>query len=95
MANSKDKFHLRRENRIYFLSEALDTIEYVCDITCKITVDKFRSCTSHNHKLSLFLCGTHHENWKYIALKPGDTLLSCFHMIVVQYHVLLKEMNNL
>ena len=45
-------------------------------------MDKFRS---------FFLCGKHHENWKYLVLKPGDTLLSCFHMIVVQYHILLER----
>ena len=56
-------------------------------------MDKFRSCTSHNW--SCFLCDKHHLNWKYIVLKHGDTLLQCFHMIVVQYHILLKKMNHL
>ena len=45
-------------------------------------MDKFRS---------FFLRGKHHENWKYIVLKPGDALLSCFDMIVVQYHILLER----
>jgi len=29
--------------------EALAATEYVCNIKYKITVDKFRSCTSHKH----------------------------------------------
>jgi hypothetical protein len=28
-------------------SGALAATEYICNIKCKITVDKFRSCTSH------------------------------------------------
>jgi hypothetical protein len=51
VANSKKKFHPRRENRIYLHFEALAATEYVCNIKCKITVDKFRSCTSHNFLL--------------------------------------------
>ena len=45
VANSKN-FH-PRENRIYLHFEALGAAEYVCNIKYKITVDKFRSCTSH------------------------------------------------
>ena len=29
----------------------------------------------------ILLPGKHHEHWKHIVLKPGDTLLQCFHMI--------------
>ena len=31
----------------------------------------------------------------YIVLKPRDTLLSCFHIIVVQYYILLKKISRL
>jgi len=43
----EESFHPRRENRIYLHFEALGATEYVCNIECKIAVDKFRSCTSH------------------------------------------------
>ena len=42
-----------------------------------------------------FLCGKHHEKWKYIVLKPRDTLLSCLHIIVVKYHIRLKKRSRL
>ena len=37
----------------------------------------------------------HIDTYIYIVLKPRDTLVSCFHIIVVQYHILLKKMNCL
>ena len=49
-----------------------------------------------NNSYLFFWCGKRHENgniyiyiyiYIYIVLKPRDTLLSCFHMIVVQYHI--------
>ena len=36
------------------LKHYIGATEHVCNIKCKITVDKFRSCTSHKQWLSFF-----------------------------------------
>ena len=47
------------------------------DIKCKIAVDMFRSCSSQQLYLSFLLSCKHHDNWKYIVLKPENTVLYC------------------
>ena len=64
------------------------------------TVDKFRSCTSHKQSFcvaNIMKTGYIYvyQACLYIGLKPRDTPLSCFHMIVVQYHILLNKTSRL
>ena len=55
------------------------------------------NCSSQAEYLSFLLCGKIHLQlgiYIYIDLKSGKTLFQCFHVIVLQYYIPMKEVNH-
>ena len=83
-------------NMIYLHFEALCAVEHVCDLKWKLQwIGSGHVVLISNSYPAFCVANINHENWTYIALKPGGTLLYCFHMVVVKYHILLKEISHL